>query len=116
MNHCLKKNLPPQTIHHSLISLQIDYVVGSDVIGSDDVSPYSIPRQLGKFIELPRTEGVSTTAVVQRIVDTYDTFVRRRRRRSISGSLKDSSLHFISSFGEKDVTGWAARGLAHRNV
>ncbi|KAJ3022737.1 hypothetical protein HKX48_005364 [Thoreauomyces humboldtii] len=79
---------------------QIDYVAHDDIPygaeGVDDV--YSFVKKAGRFIPTARTEGVSTSDLITRIVRNYDAYVRRNLERGVSP--KELNLSF---FKEKEI-------------
>jgi choline-phosphate cytidylyltransferase len=48
---------------------------------------YEVPRALGIFRAAPRTPGISTTDIIQRVLDDPDKYVERNRSRGSVGSL-----------------------------
>jgi choline-phosphate cytidylyltransferase len=69
----------------------LPYADTSGASSSGDV--YAHLRAIGKFHATQRTEGVSTTDLINRIVANYDSYVRRNLSRGLTG--KDMNLPFI---------------------
>jgi choline-phosphate cytidylyltransferase len=84
----------------------IDYVCHdalpySDASGqSDDGDVYARIKKMGKFLETKRTDGISTSDLIIRIISEYDTFIRRNLQRGYSGKemnvpfMKEQSIKF----------------------
>jgi len=66
----------------------LPYTSGADADG--DI--YSGIKKLGRFKETKRTEGVSTTDLIMRIVRDYDTYVRRNLQRGVNRKEMNVSL------------------------
>nr|CCA26505.1 cholinephosphate cytidylyltransferase B putative [Albugo laibachii Nc14]CCA27395.1 cholinephosphate cytidylyltransferase B putative [Albugo laibachii Nc14] len=84
----------------------IDYVCHdslpySDTSGeSSDGDVYDRIKKMGKFLETKRTDGISTSDLINRIIKEYDTFIRRNLQRGYTGKemnvsyLKEQSIKF----------------------
>jgi cytidyltransferase-like protein len=61
-------NAPLQLKREYLIENNIDYVIHADGIDPKEAEHmYSAAIELGLYIEVPRTEGISTTDLIQRV-------------------------------------------------
>ncbi|KAG7392830.1 T-complex protein 1 subunit beta [Phytophthora pseudosyringae] len=78
---------------------KIDYVCHdalpySDASGeASEGDVYARIKAMGKFLETRRTDGISTSDLIIRIIAEYDTFIRRNLQRGYSG--KDMNVPFI---------------------
>lgn len=83
----------------------IDYVAHDDLpyqsANHDDV--YAYCKEAGKFLPTQRTDGVSTSDIITRIVKDYDVYVRRNLERGV-----DRRALGLSTIG---VTGVRLRGM-----
>lgn len=75
---------------------QIDFVAHDDIpytMGSQN-DIYKHIKAKGMFVATERTEGVSTSDLVARIVKDYDMYVRRNLDRGYTG--KEMNLSFLN--------------------
>ena len=73
----------------------LDFVVHGDdpcIVDGEDV--YALPKKLGKFCSIPRTEGVSTTDIVGRMLLVS----RSHHRRSTLGAGSDATAATVDAF------------------
>ncbi|KAF1814414.1 hypothetical protein P152DRAFT_456664 [Eremomyces bilateralis CBS 781.70] len=65
---------------------QIDYVAHDDIpYGADEGDDiYSPIKEQGKFLVTQRTEGVSTTGIISKIIRDYDQYITRQLKRGTS--------------------------------
>lgn len=75
----------------------IDYVAHDDIpyksAESDDV--YAFVKQQGRFLPTRRTDGISTSDLITRIVRDYDSYVRRNLQRGATA--KELNVGFLKS-------------------
>ncbi|KAI9179322.1 choline-phosphate cytidylyltransferase [Blastocladiella emersonii ATCC 22665] len=65
---------------------QIDYVAHDDIpyAAGDVADVYAFVKQQGRFLPTKRTDGVSTSDMITRIVRDYDKYLRRNLARGVS--------------------------------
>ena len=75
---------------------QIDFVAHDDLpytsAGHDDI--YKDIKAAGKFVATQRTEGISTSDIIARLVRDYDKYVRRNLSRGYSP--RDLNVSYIN--------------------
>lgn len=79
----------------SFIFVQIDFVAHDDLPYNtgDMADVYQTVKEAGKFVATKRTEGVSTSDVIARIVRDYDMFIQRNLERGYTA--KDLNVGFL---------------------
>ncbi|KAL5341702.1 hypothetical protein BJX70DRAFT_24106 [Aspergillus crustosus] len=100
---------------------KIDYVAHDDLpYGADEGDDIYAPiKAKGKFLVTQRTEGVSTTGVITRIVRDYDRYISRQFKRGASRQelnvswLKKNELEIkrhVSELRDSIMTNWTNTG------
>ncbi|CAG8532052.1 9767_t:CDS:10 [Ambispora gerdemannii] len=92
---CVIEHAPWVVDQEFLSKHRIDYVAHDDIpyasIDTSDV--YAFVKEQGKFLPTHRTEGVSTSDLITRIVRDYDQYVRRNLERGVTA--KELNLGFL---------------------
>jgi choline-phosphate cytidylyltransferase len=99
----------------------IDYVAHDDIpYGADEGDDIYAPiKKAGKFLVTQRTEGVSTTGIITKIVKDYDAYIARQLQRGTSRQelnvswLKKNELDIkraVSELRDNIKTNWSATG------
>lgn len=101
VQHCryvdeVVRNAPWTLTQEFLTEHRIDFVAHDDLpyssAGSDDV--YRHIKEAGMFAPTERTDGISTSDIITRIVRNYDVFVRRNLQRGYTA--KELNVSFIN--------------------
>ena len=78
--------------------VQIDFVAHDDApyggAGTEDI--YKDIKAAGKFVATKRTEGISTSDIIARLVRDYDIYVRRNLSRGYSAKDLNVGLFNVS--------------------
>ncbi|KAI9593375.1 hypothetical protein BDF19DRAFT_424549 [Syncephalis fuscata] len=85
-----------ESLRHSFLDEhQIDYVAHDDLPyqSGDQEDVYAFVKKLGKFLPTQRTEGVSTSDLITRIVRDYDAYLRRNLQRGMTA--KELNISFL---------------------
>ncbi|KAF0493536.1 choline-phosphate cytidylyltransferase [Gigaspora margarita] len=90
----------------------IDYVAHDDLpyASGDTDDVYAFVKEQGRFLPTQRTDGISTSDIITRIVRDYDQYVRRNLERGVSpkelniGFLKEQELHMKKAISEIRTT------------
>lgn len=87
-----RKYLP--TYPEFLTDNNIDYVAHDDIpyVTADTEDAYAECKRLGKFVATKRTEGISTSDLVTRIIADRDKYILRNIKRGVSRQELNVSL------------------------
>jgi len=101
VRHCryvdeIVRDAPWTVTEEFLTTNKIDFVAHDDIpyTSEDTDDVYSYIKSKGMFLTTSRTEGVSTSDLIARIVKDYDLYVRRNLARGYSA--RDMNVSFIN--------------------
>lgn len=101
LRHCryvdeIVRDAPWELDEEYVAKHKIDFIAHDDIpYGTDDSNDIYAPwKAKGMFVATERTEGVSTSDIVARIVRDYDIYVRRNLARGYSA--KDLNISYLS--------------------
>jgi choline-phosphate cytidylyltransferase len=80
------EDCPPVLLPEFFDECQIDYFAHDDdyVMPEGTEDPYEFVKRSGKFVVVPRTEYISTTKIITRILGQREEFVTRQKRHGVT--------------------------------
>lgn len=105
LRHCkwvdeVIENAPWIVDQEFLDNHQIDFVAHDDIpyVSGDCSDVYKFVKDQGKFIATQKTQGISTSSIITRIVHDYDIYVRRNLERGVSAEELNISMFKLSGY------------------
>lgn len=105
LRHCkwvdeVVENAPWVIDQEFLDTHKIDFVAHDDIpyVSGDCSDVYKFVKDQGKFIATQKTQGISTSGIITRIVHDYDVYVRRNLERGVSAKELNISLFKLGEY------------------
>lgn len=105
LRHCkwvdeVVENAPWIIDQEFLDAHKIDFVAHDDIpyASADCSDVYKFVKDQGKFIATQKTQGISTSSIITRIVHDYDIYVRRNLERGISAKELNISIFKMGEY------------------
>ena len=107
----------PWIVDEAFIRLHaIDYVAHDSIpyVSGDTKDVYAFVKSTGRFVTTKRTQGISTTDLITRIIKDYDLYVGRNLERGISAASMNVSRVKVLHLGKIDCKATRTMVQIHR--